>query len=46
MATAHKLLRVLYAVLRDEPPYRDPGIYYDRWFVKRNSGCWLRKLVH
>ena len=43
-ATAHKLLRVIYAVLRDDRPYRDPNIDYERLFVKRNAPRWLRML--
>ena len=44
MATAHKLLRVAYAVLRDKAPYKDPNIDYENLFVKRNSARWLRML--
>ena len=29
IATAHKMLRTLYAVLRDRKPYRDPGADYE-----------------
>jgi len=43
-ATAHKLLRVIYAVLRDDQPYRDPKVDYERLFVKRNAPRWLRML--
>ena len=43
-ATAHKLLRVIYAVLRDDRPYRDPQVDYERLFVKRNAPRWLRML--
>ena len=43
-ATAHKLLRVIFAVLRDQQPYRDPNIDYRQLFVKRNAPRWLRML--
>ena len=43
-ATAHKLLRIVYAVLRDDQPYRDPNVDYERLFVKRNAPRWLRML--
>lgn len=43
-ATAHKLLRIVFAMLRDDAPYRDPGIDYDQLFVKRNAPRWLRML--
>ena len=43
-ATAHKMLRIIYALLRDDQPYRDPGIDYERLFVDRNAARWLRML--
>ena len=44
LATAHKLLRVIHAVLRDDRPYIDPGIDYQRLAVERNAPRWLRML--
>ena len=44
LATAHKLLRTIYAVLRDDRHYRDPGIDYEQLQVQRNAPRWLRKL--
>jgi len=44
LATAHKLLRTVYAVLRDDQHYRDPGIDYDRLLVQRNAPRWLAQL--
>ena len=44
LAVTHKLLRVVHAVLRDNEPYRDPGIDYDALHVARNAPRWLRKL--
>ena len=44
LATAHKLLRTIYALLRDDHPYRDPKVNYERLVVKRNAARWLRKL--
>ena len=44
LATAHKLLRVIHAVLRDDRPYTDPGIDYQRLVVERNAPRWLRML--
>ena len=40
----HKPLRVVYAVLRDGEPYRDPGINYQELVVNRNAPRWLRDL--
>ena len=44
LAVAHKLLRVIYAVLREDSPYRDPQVNYERLVVERNASRWLRKL--
>ena len=44
LATAHKLLRTIVAMLRDNQPYIDPGIDYDKLLVDRNAARWLRKL--
>ena len=44
LATAHKLLRTIYAVLRDDRHYRDPGIDYEQLQVQRNAPRWLAKL--
>ena len=43
-ATAHKLLRTVYAVLRDDKPYLDPTVDYECVFVKRNAARWVRML--
>ena len=44
LAVTHKLLRVVYAVLRDGEPYRDPGIDYTNLVVDRNAPRWRRDL--
>ena len=44
VATAHKLLRCIFAVLRDRTPYRDPATDYEALLVQRNAPRWLRKL--
>ena len=44
IATAHKLLRVIQALLGTDKPYRDPGVNYERMLVARNAPRWLRKL--
>ena len=44
VATAHKILRCIFAVLRDGTPYRDPATDYEELLVKRNAPRWLRKL--
>ncbi|MCY4637931.1 MAG: transposase, partial [Acidobacteria bacterium] len=44
IATAHKLLRCIFALLRDGTPYRDPATDYEALLVQRNASRWLRKL--
>ncbi len=44
VATAHKLARTIYAVLRDQKPYRDPVLDYEELVVRRNAPRWLREL--
>ncbi len=43
-ATAHKLARTVYAVLRDQQPYRDPVADYQELLVRRNAPRWVREL--
>ena len=45
LATAHKLLRVIHVVLRDDRPYTDPGIDYEHLVVARNATRWIRMLT-
>ena len=45
LASAHKLLRVIHAVLRDDRPYTDPDIDYEKLVVERNAPRWLRMLT-
>lgn len=44
VATARKLARVVYAVLRDGKPYRDPEVDYEALLVKRKAPRWIAKL--
>ncbi|MCY3671644.1 MAG: IS110 family transposase [Alphaproteobacteria bacterium] len=44
LATAYKLLRTVYAVLREERHYRDPSIDYEQLHVQRNAPRWMAKL--
>jgi transposase len=44
MALAHKLLRVIYAILKHQQPYRDPGIDYEALVVAKNAPRWLKAL--
>ena len=44
VATAHKLVRTVFAVLRDAKPCRDPETDYEALLVKRNAPWWIRML--
>ena len=44
VATAHKMLRAIYAVLRDQQPYRDPQTDYEAIMVRRNAPRWITML--
>ena len=44
VATAHKMLRVIYVVLRDGTPYHDPEADYEALMVSRNAPRWIRML--
>ena len=45
MAVAHKILRIIYAMLRDGAPYVDPEVDYTALVAKRNGPRWLRALA-
>ena len=44
VATAHKLLRVIYRVLKSNAPYHDPETDYEALMVKRNAPRWIQML--
>ncbi len=44
VATAHKLARTVFAVLRNGQPYRDPDADHEALVVQRNAARWLAKL--
>ena len=44
VAVAHKMLRTIYAMLRDGTPYADPGIDYEGISIGRKASRWLQKL--
>ncbi len=44
LATAHKLLRVINAILRDDHPYRAPNVDYKSLLVRPDASRWLRML--
>ena len=44
LTTAHKLLHTIYAIVRDDHPYKDLKVNYERLLVKRNAPRWIRML--
>jgi transposase len=45
VALAHKMLRILYAMLSHQVPYQDLTVDYEAQMVKRNAPRWIRMLV-
>ena len=45
VAIAHKLIRVIYTLLKRRQPYIDPDTDYEGLMVRRNAARWLNKLV-
>ena len=44
LGTAHKLLRVIHAVLSNDRPYSDPRIDYERLVIESGAPRWIRML--
>jgi transposase len=44
MALAHKLIRVIFALLSKKEPYQDKTINYEELMVKRQAPRWIRAL--
>jgi transposase len=44
IAVGHKLLRVVYCLLKNGKPYRDPNIDYEALVVQRNAPRWIQAL--
>jgi len=44
IAIGHKMLRVVFSLLKNNKPYRDPGIDYEELIVDRNAPRWLKAL--
>ncbi|WP_206679274.1 IS110 family transposase, partial [Endozoicomonas acroporae] len=45
VAIAHKLIRVIYTLLKRRQPYIDPDTDYEGLMVRKNASRWLNKLV-
>jgi transposase len=44
IAIGHKLLRVIYSLLKNNKPYKDPTIDYNALVVKKNASRWIKAL--
>lgn len=45
VALAHKILRTLFAILKNNEPYRDKVVDYEALSVQRNAPRWIKMLV-
>ena len=45
VALAHKMLRTLFAMLKNNTPYRDKMVDYEALSVQRNAPRWIKMLV-
>lgn len=44
IAVAHKMLRVIYSMLKNQQPYYDPEVDYEALMVQRNAPRWIKAL--
>jgi len=44
VALAHKMLRIIFAILKDNKPYHDRAVDYEALSVQRNAPRWLKML--
>ena len=44
MALAHKILRIIFSVLKNKKPYYEPHVNHEMLTTKRNSQRWIRAL--
>lgn len=45
VALAHKMLRILFAMLKNNTPYRDKAIDHEALSVQRNAPRWIKMLL-
>jgi hypothetical protein len=45
VALAHKMLRIVYAMLSSGTPYRDRTVDYEALVVQRNAPRWIKMLA-
>ena len=44
IAIGHKILRIIYAMLKNNQHYKDPGIDYEKLVVDKNASRWIKAL--
>ena len=44
IAVAHKMLRVVYSMLKNDRPYYDPAVDYEALMVQKNAPRWIKAL--
>jgi transposase len=44
IAVAHKMLRAIYSMLKNNRPYYDPEVDYEHLMVQRNAPRWIKSL--
>lgn len=45
VALAHKMLRIIFAMLKNNTPYRDKVVDYEALSVQRNAPRWIKMLI-
>jgi len=45
VALAHKMLRIIFAMLKNHTPYQDQAVDYEALLVQRNAPRWMKMLV-
>ena len=45
VALAHKMLRILFAMLKNHTPYQDQAVDYEALLVQRNAPRWIKMLL-
>jgi transposase len=45
VALAHKMLRIIFAMLKNHTPYQDQAVDYEELLVQRNAPRWIKMLV-
>ncbi|MDR1487392.1 MAG: transposase, partial [Deltaproteobacteria bacterium] len=45
IAIAHKMLIIIYMMIKKKEPYRDKGVNYEELMVRRNAPRWIKALT-